>query len=190
MPYEIGDYMVGDDVDALLSGDDDILEIGAIRASQRASATRGAMTRPRGGIPGLMRQQALAQSQAQSQTLVKGRDFARGREYPLGFDSVANVAAAATAIVNSQPQVVFRPDRLVIPAAIAGSFVVNDLRIGKNSQFANATPVPASVFAETAFGVSLKCDTAQISQVISLNVTNISGGALQFRAALIGPAIE
>ncbi len=114
----------------------------------------------------------------------------KGREYVMGLDSVATVAAAATAIITTRPQVIFRPDRLVVPASIAASFLINDLRVGKNSQFVSATAVPAEAFTQGAFGVRLKMDTAQISQDIILSVTNISGGALRFNAALIGPAVE
>jgi hypothetical protein len=114
----------------------------------------------------------------------------KGREYVIGFDSVATVAAAATAILTSRPQVVFRPDRMVIPASIAPAFLINDLKVGKNSQMVNSTAVPAEAFTQGAFGVRLKMDTAQISQDITLSVTNISAVATRFNAALIGPAVE
>ena len=112
------------------------------------------------------------------------------REYVMGIDSVATIAAAATSSLTSRPQVVFRPDRLVVPSTIAGSFLINDLKVGKNSQFVNGTAVPAEAFTQGAVGVRLKMDTTQISQDILISVTNISAGALRFNAALIGPAVE
>lgn len=114
----------------------------------------------------------------------------RAREYVMGIDSVATIAAAATLSISSRPQVIFRPDRLVVPSTIAGSFLINDLRVGKNSQFVNATAVPAEAFTQGAVGVRLKMDTTQISQDIVVSVTNISAGALRFNAALIGPSVE
>ena len=108
----------------------------------------------------------------------------------LGFDSVATIAAGAQATINSQPQVVFRPDRLIVPNSIAPSFLVNDLKIGKNSMLISATTIPAQAFSHDAAGVGMKMDTAQVSQIISLTVTNISAGALRFYAALTGPAVE
>ncbi len=122
--------------------------------------------------------------------MLRTRPPSKGREYFMGFDSVATVAAAATAIITTRPQVVFRPDRLVIPASIAPSFLINDFKVGKNSQMVAATAVPAEAFTQGAFGVRLKSDTAQVSQDVILNVTNISAGALRFLATLIGPAVE
>lgn len=121
---------------------------------------------------------------------LKVREPNRAREYPLGFDSVATIAAAASLAVSSRPQVVFRPDRLVIPASIAPNFTLTDIKIGKNSQLVGSSVLPAEVFSQTAVGVRLKLDTAQISQDIVLTVTNISGGAVRFMACLIGPAVE
>ena len=164
--YQIGvDELVGDDI---LGEDEMIGATPRMRALARLSA-----------MPGYPGGQVL-----------RTRAPTKGREYPLGFDSVATVAAGATAIITTRPQVVFRPDRLVVPASIASSFLINDLRIGKNSQFVSATALPAEVFTQGAFGVRLKMDTAQIAQDITLNVTNTSAGALRFTAALIGPAIE
>jgi hypothetical protein len=78
----------------------------------------------------------------------------------------------------------------VIPSDIGGSFVVDDLQVGKNSQFANDQPVPARVFDERAVGVRLRADTAQVSQNVVLRVTNVSGAPLRFRACVIGTALD
>ena len=121
---------------------------------------------------------------------VAHHEATRARDLVLGFDSVAMVASLATQNVTSQPQLMFRPDRLVIPATIAPSFLITDLKVGKNSQFLNNGNVPAECFTQAAFGVRLKMDTAQISNNISIGVTNISAGALRFVAALIGPSME
>jgi hypothetical protein len=86
--------------------------------------------------------------------------------------------------------VIFRPDRLVVPASLADSFVINDIKVGKNSQMVNGVAIPAAAFSNTAVGVRLKMDTAQISQDVLLSVTNISAAAARFIAALIGPSVE
>jgi hypothetical protein len=108
----------------------------------------------------------------------------------LGFDSVSTIAAAATTNVTSRPQLTFRPDRFVVAGSIAASFLVNDLKIGKNSQFLAGVAVPGEAFGQQAVGVRLKLDTAQVSQDIVINVTNTSAGALRFNAVMIGPAVE
>jgi hypothetical protein len=90
----------------------------------------------------------------------------------------------------SFPQIVFRPERLVIPSDIAGQFLVNQIIVGKNPQQVSADPIPGRVFDERGVGVRLSMDTAQISQQITLNVTNIGGAPAVFRAAMIGPSVE
>lgn len=121
---------------------------------------------------------------------VKDSGFTKSRKLVLGFDSVANVGAGATAAVNSNPQQVFSPDRIAVPATLAPNFVLNSLTIGTAIQFLNATAVHAEVFGTTATAVTMKMDTAQINSVISLNVTNLSAAALRFFAALLGPSAQ
>lgn len=120
---------------------------------------------------------------------VRSAEPTRGRELVLGFDSVANVAAAAVAAVNSNPQQVFRPERITVPATIAPNFLINSITIGTAIQFLNATGVHAEIFGTTAADVRLRMDTAQINSVVSFSVTNLSAVALRFFAALIGPSV-
>lgn len=117
------------------------------------------------------------------------RQVTKAREYPLGFPTTS-VAAGATATVSSQPQVPFRGRRLIVPSDIAGSFLINDIKVGKTSMLPNSNPIPARAFTELGVGVDLNLDTAQISQNISLSIENTSGAALDFNAALIGTAVE
>lgn len=164
MSYEIGDdELIGaDDVEALL-GDD--YDVGASRAMTRAVAAR----RASGG------------------TLLKESSPTKSRQYVLGFDSVALVGAGLSATIVSQPQVIFRPERLVVSQP---GFLIQDFRVGKNSQFASAGAVPSEAFQANAFGVRLKCDTAQVSSQITIIVTNITAGGIRFTAALFGDAVE
>ncbi len=148
-----------------------------------AAPVGGLMRRPiiarTGGLPGYPGGQSVA---------VRGPD--KAREQFLGLDSVTTIAAAATVNVTSRPQVTFRPDRLVIAATVAASFLINSFFIGRNNQSIGNVAVPAEAFTQGAFGVRLKLDTAQISQDVVLNVTNTSAGALRFNAVLIGPSVE
>jgi hypothetical protein len=119
------------------------------------------------------------------------RPVTKAREYPLGFPTTP-VAAGATVNITAQSQVPYRARRLIIASDIAGSFLVNDIKVGKNSMFASAGtgPVPARMFSEFGVGVDLNLDTSQISQLISINVTNISGATVNFNAGFIGTAVE
>lgn len=107
------------------------------------------------------------------------------REYVLGFDTTE-----IPPDVIKRPQVIFRPERVVIPSEIGKSFMVFDIKVGKNSQFIASGEVPGITFSEQAFGVRLKMDTCQISMDVSLIVRNITKEPKNFTAAIIGPAID
>lgn len=113
----------------------------------------------------------------------------KSREFPLGFPEVT-VPAGGTADITAQPQVPFRGERLIIPSDIAGLFMLDDIRVGKNSQLVSTGSIPARTFTEVGVGVGVHLDTAQVSQQITLRVRNISGQDATFRAALIGRAVE
>jgi hypothetical protein len=137
-----------------------------------------------------LQQQVLANKIAAGAVVTTQSKPTRAREYPIGFLSAAPVAAGASVQVISQPQIVFRPERIVVPSDIAGQFSIDQVIVGKNNQFVASQPIPGRVFAENGVGVRLQMDTAQISQNIVLAVTNIGGAPATFRAAIIGPAVE
>lgn len=119
----------------------------------------------------------------------------RPRELPLGFDSVAAVPNGGSAIITQRPQVAFQGKRLIIPTAVgttAGGlgFLVNDIKVGKDSQLTATGPVPAAMFGETSVGVAMYIDPALIAQDISLNVSNIGTGGARFIASLIGDSCQ
>jgi hypothetical protein len=186
--YEIGtDYgFVGQDDDDMVDED---TELAALlgqwprrpggRAQERA-LTRRAM------------QVARAVKRVEQGTLLAKTEPTKSREFPIGFDSGAAplIAAGAAATLTQRPQIVFRGERIVIPAAVAAFFVLTDVRVGKNSQLVSAGNIPAATFAETAFGVRLKMDTCQISQDLILQVVNIDVAAHRFLAAVIGESVE
>lgn len=140
--------------------------------------------------PPALVQQAALQRRLKQGTVLQQFSPQKGRQLILGFSSTGTVGAGATVDIIQRPQLTFRPERVVIPAAIGANFNVADIRIGKNSQFLSAGAIPGAVFAEGAFGVRLKMDTCQIAMDIDLRVTNISAGALNFFAAMIGDSVE
>ncbi len=176
MPYEIGEeeFIGADDVEALLSG----YEIGARRPVQRTMQRNAAM------------RQALAARQANAGLLLRQSQPTKARAYAVPFDSVSTVPAGATSTISVQPQCLFRGERLVLGSTSAAGFLILDLKVGKNSQFAASGAHPGEAFGPTAFGVDLKCDTAQISNTVSIQVQNITGGALRFNATFFGSTVE
>lgn len=133
---------------------------------------------------------ATAVKRVEQGSILKKTAPTKSREFPIGFDSVATIAAGASATLTQRPQIVFRPERIVVPAAVAAFFQITDVKVGKNSQFVSSGAVPAATFAETAFGVRLKMDTVQISQDLIIDVTNIDVAARRFLASMIGESVE
>jgi hypothetical protein len=158
------------ELDAIFSGSRYPLVVGA--DGSQAPAMRGL-------------EQNLA---ARHAAMVVPRQVTKAREYPLGFPTTT-IAATTTTNVQASPQVPFRGRRLIIPSDFAGSILINDIKVGQASQFPASNPVPGRAFTELGVGVDLNMDTAQISQVVSLNVTNTSGGSVTFNAAIIGTTV-
>jgi hypothetical protein len=164
-----GDYLVGDD----LLGDDILGEL-----YPEADVRRNALVAA-----------AVANRRVAEGAIVKDMAPTKAREFILGFDSTA-VPGSTSANITKRPQVIFRPERVVIPSAVGVDFQVVDIKVGKNSQFSASGEVPAVVFAETSFGVRLKMDTCQVSMDVTISVRNTNAAQRNFTAAIIGPAVE
>ena len=123
---------------------------------------------------------------------VVDRPATRRREYPLGFESVTpgGILPGASEVVRADPQISFRGERFVVPSDISLFFSIDDIIVGKNSQFVSSGPIPASTFSEVAVGVRLNLDTANVGNLISIRVRNIGPDPLVFRATLIGTGVE
>lgn len=134
-------------------------------------------------------QQAIQRRRVAAGALLRTLPPRSSREFVIGLGSTA-LPALSSANISVQPQVIFRPERIVIPSNIAADFLITDVKVGKNSQLVSPGAIPAVVFVENAFGVRLKMDTAQIAQFITISVTNQNGASRNFQGAIIGPAVE
>lgn len=166
-----------------MSGDDDIDPDTIDVASGYATI----MGQHSNGDP--MLKLALARRLANTAVVTRPMEFTKGRQTPIGLGPDIVAAGAILTIITS-PQIVFRPERFVVPSDIAGLFSLVDLKVGKNSQLASQNEIPCRTFDERSVGVTLKCDTAQISQQISVTVRNVSGAPATFTGTLIGESIE
>ena len=177
----LGDLLDGDDSLGAFVGDGsdgaDDAAIGAAVRKKRTNARKQAMARD------LMRRRVASGALLRS---VAPRNV---REYALGLGSTS-VAGTSSANINVQPQVIFRPERLVVPSNLAVDFLITDIKVGKNSQLVSTGALPAVMFTEQAFGVRLKMDTAQISMFVTVSVTNQNPAARNFQGGLVGPAVE
>lgn len=204
--YEIvgADLVGAEDFDLDLGGDDDDLDIGAydIVGARKKQPSRQAVAVANQARALLAQRQRQAQAQRQQQQVIAQREAAasfvtrdqeprRARRQPLGMNSTGTVAASSSAIITARPQTMaFKPDRLIIPATIAPMFTVNDIKVGNRSQLPQNGDLPGEAFLPNTEGAMLDFDTCQTSQDLILVVTNISGGALQFRACFYGKSLE
>jgi len=113
----------------------------------------------------------------------------KARRFPSPVTATV-VAGGASATIAATPQTLFRPERLVVPASLAPSFVLTDLKVGNVSQFPNAGELPLEIFAQTGVDCTIELDTVNPALNLSVTVTNITGGALTFRAGFIGTSVQ
>lgn len=106
----------------------------------------------------------------------------------LPVNSTSAIAAGATVNVQAEPQYHFKPKVLKFPNG--GLWQIGDVKVGARSQFAGAGAVPGEIFAENATGIELIGDTATPGQKIYVQVTNLSGVARSFVAALLGHVVS
>jgi hypothetical protein len=171
----LGDDESGDDESGAFVGDSDL--IGAFLRSKKNSGRQHAAA------------QALMRKRVAAGALLRGVPPRNAREYALGLGSTS-VAGSSSANINVQPQVIFRPERLVVPSNLAVDFLITDIKVGKNSQLVSTGALPAVMFTEVAFGVRLKMDTCQISMFVTISVTNQNPSARNFQGGIVGPAVE
>lgn len=107
----------------------------------------------------------------------------------LGFPTV-DVPAFSVVTLVTRPNWVFRPNRLIIPEKVAASFMVLDLKVGKDSQLMSAHPVAAVVFGEHDKNPRMRMDTLQMSMDAIIVVRNITPATQTFTACLIGRVIR
>ena len=184
--YDIGaEALIGADDPWMDIGEDDDggYDVGADDVEDLL-AVSGARRRNRRRVP------AAALALARNKALLTTRGPTKARYYPLGVPATT-VAAGAAATIALRPQVPYRAQRLVVPSDIAGSFVITDIRVGKNSQFVTSDPVPARAFQEDASsGIEFGFDTAQVSMDLSIAISNVSLAQQVFRACFLGAAVE
>jgi hypothetical protein len=145
--------------------------------------TPGMMTNPNGN--------AVAALVAAKHSLgVAGRCLGKARIELLGFPRTT-IAAGATVTINTQPQVLAKIYRIVIPSDIAFQLLIHEFRVGKWNLFANGDPVPAAMLDELASDIGeLNPDTAQVNSQVSITVENTSNAEVDFRAGCFVKAIE
>ena len=135
----------------------------------------------------------IRQLMAKQASLVVDRPMNRSRELPLGCPistlGGGTPEAPSGALAVTQPQTLYRGRRLFVIPSAAGVCVVQDLKVGKDSQLDNSEPVPAEMFAPLSFGGDMNIDTAQVSMIVSLFLGNIGTPEISVTAGMQGTAV-
>lgn len=173
-----------------LLGEEDEDDAGVANLVQLAGALGAGGGTASGGLSKEALQQIIATKFAAGSALIQQKGPTKARRWHIGFDSETDVLPGATRKIVNDPQIIFKGQRLVVPSDFAGSFLIQDIVVGKTSQLAATGAVPARMYQETAFGTEFDLDTAQISQKITLIVENTSLAPTRFTAGMLGIAIE
>lgn len=102
---------------------------------------------------------------------------------------MTSVAAYASARVETIVQVQLKPVRLVVDPEAAPDFTIDDIQVGRNSQFAAAGHVAATIFPpnphdQNPINNLAGIDKVQAGMKISLNITNKSNFTRNFSAVI------
>jgi len=136
----------------------------------------------------------IRQLAAKNAALLVDRPMNKARELPLGFpvatlDANGTAASPTAALSLTSPQVIYRGRRLFVVPSAQGVCIVQDLKIGKDSQLTNSEPLPAEMFSPLSFGGDMNLDTAQVSMIVALFLGNIGTAAISVSAGIQGTAI-
>lgn len=187
----LGDLLVGEDVGDDVMGETEIMGddlvgdylVGAAvkkKLQQNAKARAAKATAMRNAM--LAKRLKLAK-------VVHSRGPTKSRIQSIGFTRAA-VPANATVEITARPQVLFRGTRLMVGSSIAQNFVIEDIKVGRASQFVATGGQPAEAFKDTATGENVALDTCSPGVDLTLIITNISGTSSDFRASLFGDVVE
>ncbi len=110
------------------------------------------------------------------------------RRYALGFGSTL-VKHNGSAKIHVEPQLAFKPDRLVVPSTIRGGFAIREISVGDLAARVREVLDPEMLhqsFTEHATGQLTFGRELVPGQYMTISVDNISSGDLNFQAAVLG----
>lgn len=114
-------------------------------------------------------------------------EVARGDDVYYGLDSgAAGVAAATTASLSTTPQKRHIPKRMTVSAAVAGNFVISDIRVGVEPVLATTSNMSMAVFIQDATMPSFRAVVCEIGMDFTITVTNVTAVVQRFTAAVGG----
>ena len=82
----------------------------------------------------------------------------------------------------------FRPESIVIPEAVARNFMIEDVKVGKNSQFLSVRPIPATLFSDKAVREVFMFQNLERLRTLTISVVNTTYEPQKFEATVTGSA--
>jgi hypothetical protein len=157
-------------------------------SGDNSAAILGAALRARGKAGKNLLAKTIAARKLGSANIMSPRGPSSSGVQAIGFFQAA-VAAGTQAIITTQPQTWFKPQRLIVPGSIAPFFTIDNLIVGNKSQFPSPIPLPAEMFIPEAQAVVMDLDTVNPALNMTVVATNISGVAQNFRAGFVGKEV-
>jgi hypothetical protein len=108
---------------------------------------------------------------------------------PIGINSEGVVPAGQTRQIIVRPQVpLFRPTKYHISEAVGQNFLINNITIGKHSQFGTSGALPGTTFSDENLRFAWR--TCQSGQEITVTVTNITSADHTFLSTMWGDSVD
>lgn len=101
-----------------------------------------------------------------------------------GFIQTNIAPAAAPTNVQVQPQVRNQPRRLFLTETTADTFLIDDIKVGTLSLLGTAGAISASVFVPNSNVGDFVRRVCEVSQVVTVSVTNVSGANATFASTM------
>jgi hypothetical protein len=98
------------------------------------------------------------------------------RRYILGLGSATLGAAGATTL-TAQPNLDFRPDRIVLVDSVANNSTITSIKSGNVDQLIGSS-FPAALFAATAINTSMRGQTVRANTQVVIGVTMAAAGTI------------
>ena len=94
------------------------------------------------------------------------------------------IGALATVNVNAEPQRQVIPERLIVPANIAGNFLITQVNVGVESVFSSNAAIPAAVFTPDQTNSPFRAVLLRPGQRFTVGVQNLTNVEADFYAAV------
>lgn len=125
-------------------------------------------------------------------SMVPIRVIGRGAIYMIPFDSLGEIGPGESVTLVTTPAHEVRITRLVVDDVTAPHFTIDDILVGKNSQFViGQLPMSCEIFkpGHTGLELELKFDRPGPRADVSLVVTNVHDAAHRFIAAMVSEVV-